>query len=189
MMCKQIPNGMLSDLFKSEERIKILYYTLYRKEASVSRTAKDTGTNKGLVSRYLEMMSRSGLLLRKNRSYCLAENHKVRAVKILLNLEKLKTDTIKFPWMSGLGIFGSWAIGTNMIESDLDVWVRADSYPPELEIAKLQNAIKKMAGCETNIVVLTPQKMKEIREKDLPFYNSLLRESIVLVGENIEWMG
>jgi predicted nucleotidyltransferase len=189
MMHKQISIGMLSKLFKTEERIKILYYVLYREESSVSKAARETGTNKGLVSRYLDMLAELDLILRKNRTYHLAESPKVRAIKVLLNLEKIKVGKIRFDWIRGLGIFGSWAIGTNTVESDLDVWVRADSYPPELEIAKLQDILKTMAGCETNLVVLTPQKMKEIREKDAPFYNSLLRESIVLAGENIERMG
>jgi len=35
---------------------------------------------------------------------------------------------------------------------------------------------------EVNLVVLTPQKINELREKDKPFYNSLVRDSVVLWG-------
>lgn len=95
-------------------------------------------------------------------------------------------EPITFDWATGMGIFGSWAQGTNTYESDMDVWVRARKYPPESDLAKLQNALKKAAGCETNLLVLTQEKMREIRSKDVPFYNSLMKTSIVLAGEPIE---
>jgi hypothetical protein len=43
-----------------------------------------------------------------------------------------------------------------------------------------------MAGVEVNMLVLTPEKMKSIKMADQPFYNSLLRTSIVLKGGSIE---
>jgi predicted nucleotidyltransferase len=177
---------MLTDLFKTEERLKILYYVLYRNYAGVTLVSKETGTNKGLVSRYLNKLARYGMLRKTDKKYSVVDSAMVRAVKILLNLNRLGTEPMTFNWVIGMGIFGSWAQGTNTYESDLDVWVRAERYPPELDLAKLQGALKKMAGCETNLLVLTQEKLREIRTKDAPFYNSLMRTSIVLAGEPIE---
>lgn len=177
---------MLTDLFKSKERVKILYYVLYRDNVSVTRVSKETGTNKGLVSRYLDKLARHGLLKKIDKKYHVPDKAMVRAVKVLLNLDRLGAMPVDLGRVRGIGIFGSWAQGTNTYESDIDVWIRVESYPPEKELAQLQNVLRKVAGCETNLLVLTPQKMSELRSKDAPFYNSLLRASIVLAGEPIE---
>lgn len=177
---------MLTDLFKTEERLKILYYVLYRDNVVVTQVSKETGTNKGLVSGYLNKLAKYGLLRKQDKKYNVAANATTRAVKILLNLDRLGMAPITYDWVMGMGIFGSWAQGTNTYESDIDVWVRTERYPPENDLAKLQNTLKKAAGCETNLLVLTQEKMREIRSKDIPFYHSLVRTSIVLAGEPIE---
>ena len=177
---------MLIDLFKSEERIKILYYVLYRDNVGVTQASKETGTNKGLVSVYLNKLARDGLVKKKDKKYIIVDNAKLRAIKVLLNLDRLGAVPIKFNRARGIGIFGSWAQGTNTYESDIDVWISAESYPPEKELAKLQSTLRKAVGCEANLLVLTPKKMQEIKAKDIPFYHSLVRTSIVLEGEPIE---
>ena len=60
---------MLTDLFKSEERVKILYYVLYRDYVGVTQVYKATGTNKGLVSGYLNKLARYGLLRKIDKKY------------------------------------------------------------------------------------------------------------------------
>jgi len=177
---------MLIDLFKSKERVKILYYVLYRDNVSVTGVSKETGTNKGLVSRYLDNLARHELLQKIDKKYRVLDNAMVRAIKVLLNLDRLSPKPVTFDQVHGIGIFGSWAQGTNTYKSDIDVWIRVERYPPEKELAQIQNALRKAAGCEINLLVLTPQKMRELRSKDAPFYNSLVRTSIVLDGEPIE---
>ena len=88
--------------------------------------------------------------------------------------------------MAGIGIFGSWAEGTNTYESDLDMWIMVDPYPSEHELARLQKDIRTMAGVEVNMLVLTDEKVERIKRTDLPFYNSLVRTSIILKGESID---
>ncbi len=177
---------MLADLFKTEERVRLLRYVLYRDNVGVTQVSRETGINKGLVSGYLKKLANYGLLRKKDRKYVARDNAMVRSIKVLLNLDRIGREPIDYDWARGVGIFGSWAQGTNTYESDIDVWVKADHYPPEKELAQLQNAFKKAAGCETDLLVLTPQKMQEIQTRDMPFYNSLSKTSIVLAGEPIE---
>lgn len=177
---------MLTGLFKTEERIRILRYALYRNNVSVTAVSKETMTNKGLVSGYLSNLAKQGLLRKEGKKYRAQDNAMVSAVKVLLNLDRLGMIPVDFDWIRGMGIFGSWAQGTNTYESDIDVWIRVDSYPPEKELAKLQSDLWKKAGCEVNLLVLTPEKIRDILARDIPFYNSLARTSIVLEGEPIE---
>ena len=86
----------------------------------------------------------------------------------------------------GLGLYGSWARGTNHQESDLDVWVRADSLPPESVLARLQKDLSQQADCEVNLLVLTPEKLERLKREDKPFYNSLVMDSVTLNGESLE---
>jgi predicted nucleotidyltransferase len=87
----------------------------------------------------------------------------------------------------GLGLYGSWARGTNHQDSDLDVWIKADSLPPESELARLQRDLSLQAGSEVNLLVLTPEKLERLKRDDPPFYNSLVTNSVTLKGEPLEY--
>jgi predicted nucleotidyltransferase len=86
----------------------------------------------------------------------------------------------------GLGLYGSWARGTNHQGSDLDVWIRADSLPPETELARLQKNLSLQVDSEVNLLVLTPEKLERLKREDPPFYNSLVYNSVILKDESIE---
>ena len=126
---------MLTELFKTEERAKILRYVMFRSNFSVSEVSRATGVNKGLVSRYLRLLEELWLLQRDGRKYALLDGALPRAVRLILNLEKLDLSTLGMgpieglKGLKGLGLYGSWARGTNHLDSDLDVWISADSYP------------------------------------------------------------
>jgi len=183
---KLIPVFMLTELFKTKERVNILYYILYQNAFTVKQVSKETGVTKGLVSRYLNYLNRAGLLNRLGNSYRTKDCAHTRAVKLLLNLNKLQIDSLDINWAAGTGIFGSWTQGTNTYESDLDVWVKVKAYPSEYELARLQKDIRTMADVEVNLLVLTPEKIEGMKKADPPFYNSLIRTSVVLKGESIE---
>ncbi|MDI3488537.1 MAG: hypothetical protein PWR26_1254 [Methanosarcinales archaeon] len=177
---------MLVELFKSEERLRILYYSLYQRDFTVTQVSRETGVTKGLVSRYLNKLTEFGLLVKHGRVYRFGDSAMIRVIKLLLNLNKIDEDSLKRDWIKGFGLFGSWAKGTNTDESDLDVWIKTETYPSEFELGKLQKKLREMVGTEVNLVVLTHQKIKELKEKDRPFYNSIVNDSIVLWGESIE---
>lgn len=176
---------MLTYLFNSKERLKILYYCFYRGEFTVAQVTKNTGVTKGLVSRYLNTLHKHKLLTRSKRTFVYINSSRTMAIKILLNLNKINEKKLIYKWMTGFGIFGSWATGTNTYESDIDVWIKTKTYPSELELSQLQNKIKIMTESEVNLIVLTPDKISELQQKDKPFYHSLIHDSIVLWGELI----
>ena len=126
---------MLTELFKTEERAKILRYVMFRSSFSVSEISRATGVNKGLVSCYLRLLEELWLLQRDGRKYALLDGALPRVIRLLLDLEKLDLYTLAtgpievLKGLKGLGLYGSWARGTNHLDSDLDVWICADSYP------------------------------------------------------------
>jgi predicted nucleotidyltransferase len=177
---------MLTELFKTEERAKILRYVMFRSAFSVAEVSRATGITKGLVSRYLRRLVEHGLLHKEGRTYSPLDGAHSRAVKLLLNLERFDLSALSLGSAKGLGLYGSWARGTNHQDSDMDVWIRVDSLPPESELARMQRDLGLQASSEVNLLVLTPEKLERLKRDDVPFYNSLVMNSVTLKGEPLE---
>ncbi len=177
---------MLTELFKTAERASVLRYVMFHSAFNVAEVCRATGVTKGLVSRYLRSLVKHGLLQKEGRIYSPCDGAYSRAVKLLLNLERIDHSTLSLGSARGLGLYGSWARGTNHQDSDLDVWIMADSLPAESELARLQRDLSLQAGSEVNLLVLTPEKLERLKRYDPPFYNSLLFNSVTLKGESIE---
>jgi len=169
---------MLIELFKTEERARVLRYVMFRSAFSVVEVSRATGVTKGLVSRYLRLLVEHGLLQKEGREYSPHDGAHSRAIKLLLNLERIDLSALSLGSARGLGLYGSWARGTNHQESDLDVWIKADSLPPESVLARLQKDLSLQAGSEVNLLVLTPEKLERLRSEDPPFCNSLFMNSV-----------
>jgi predicted nucleotidyltransferase len=175
---------MLSEIFKTEERIRILRHISLRQSATVGTVALATGVSKGLVSGYLNMLAREGLLRPENRAFHRDDTPLWPAIKRLLNLDLLK-DTIVLPeWARGVGIYGSWAGGTNTTESDLDLWVLVDTASSDTEIraAELEGTLAMHTRCEVNTLILTPDRVRHLREHDRPFYTALTTGHVTMEG-------
>lgn len=177
---------MLSDLFKTKERLKILNYVIYKDAFTTTQAALETGITKGLVSRYLRSLEACKLLIKSGNIYHPMVSARLKATKLLLNLDRIQIDSLDLSWAKGMGIFGSWAEGTNTLESDLDMWVKVEKYPSEFDLAKLQKDLRLMTGAEVNLLILTSGKIEDLKVADPPFYNSLVRTSLVLKGEPLE---
>jgi predicted nucleotidyltransferase len=108
-----------------------------------------------------------------------------RSVKVLLNLERLEP-AIRLPeWAEGIGIYGSWAEGTNIDESDIDLWILASRYPGDTESGNLRAAITGALGTEVHLLFLTREKLEALKTGDEPFYRSLMRTALLLRGTDL----
>jgi len=177
---------MLVELFKTEERACILRYVMFRKSFRASEVSRATGVTKGLVSRYLRLLEACDLLQKTGREYSPQDGPNSRTIRVLLNLERIDLPALSLVPARGLGLYGSWARGTNDRESDLDVWIKADNIPSEILLAKLQGDLSLKAESEVNLLVLTPEKLERMKREDAPFYNSLIMNFLTLKGEPIE---
>jgi predicted nucleotidyltransferase len=181
---KTITIFMLSKLLSSKERLKVLEYILYRNSFKVTEVSKELTLSKGFVSEFLTFLYKKKLIDKKNH-YCLSKSPLVNALKLLLNVNKIDVSKIKKSYFKGIGLYGSWANGTNMYDSDLDIWIKVDVYPDENEIASLSKTLRKMTNSEIQLLILTPKKIKQIKS-DKPFFSSLYYSSYILWGESIE---
>jgi predicted nucleotidyltransferase len=177
---------MITYLFKTDERVRMLENILEKYQFTVKDISTDSNVSKGLVSRYLDSMKKDGLLKRSGRTYQVKDQSYTRALKIILNLEKIKWDEISPKWITSAGLYGSWASGTNKEDSDLDIWIKVDQYPSEDDLNNLYKILKERTSSELNILILTTEKLDSLKENDVPFYNSLKEGSLILEGELIE---
>lgn len=179
---------LLCELFKTEERIKILRHIAREQVFNSVSVVEATGTSKGHVSKYLNLLAGHGLIVKEGRRYLWVENAESIQIKKMLNIDLL-WQKISLPnWADGVGIYGSVAEGKDRRESDLDIWVLVENYDNQTEInaAKLERTITEATGMEAHILLLTKDKLEELRKTDIPFYERLMSRSIPLKGESIE---
>ncbi|MGA2161101.1 MAG: nucleotidyltransferase domain-containing protein [Methanoregula sp.] len=174
----------LSALFRTGERITLLRAALLVPACTVQQIAAKTGLSKGLVSPYLALLEREGLLTRIDRTYQLKFSPVTVAVKRLLNTDLITGAFQKPAWASGTGIYGSWALGTNTEESDIDLWVYVKTLPSGIMVAELEREVSRAVSAEVHILVLTQEKMAGLKSTDEPFYRSFVKQSITLEGES-----
>jgi len=155
----------LSALFRSEERITLLRTVLVLPACTVQQIATKTGLSKGLVSLYLGLLEHEGMLERKDRTYTLKFSPLSIAVKRLLNID-LVTSVFKKPaWATGIGMYGSWAEGTNTEESDIDLWAFSEKLPPGTAVAELEWGISRSLSAEVHLLVLNRDKIAAMKKK------------------------
>ncbi|MCK4456898.1 MAG: ArsR family transcriptional regulator [Thermoplasmata archaeon] len=175
----------LVSLFGSRERLKILEHVMSRKGLRVTDIAKELNVSKGLVSKFMRTLLDSGIVRKSDGAfYSPSDSYATRQIKRVINLSKVNLRRIDRKMIDGMGIYGSWARGTNTIESDADIWVKAEEYPPQEYLAKLSAQLRRIFGCEIRLLVLTPTKTQELMKDDV-FFSALTRDSVLLWGEDI----
>ncbi len=103
----------------------------------------------------------------------------------MLNMEGIDAKALAPGSASGLGPYGSYARDTNDLDSDIDVWIGAESLPSESELARLNRDLSLQAEAEVNLLVLTPEKLESLKRDDPTFYRSLAMSSLTLKGEDL----
>ena len=174
----------LSALFRTGERIALLRAALTAPSCTVQQLAAKTRLSKGLVSPYLALLEREGLLVRKDRIFTVKNSSWTEAVKRLLNIDRVSSVFRQPAWALGIGMYGSWAEGTNTDESDLDLWVLCASRPTGVKVAEIEREVSRALSVEVHLLVSTPEKMETMKETDEPFYRSFTKQSITLEGES-----
>lgn len=175
----------INKMFSTPEREEILSEALYAEEISVSELARNLCLSKGLASQYLRFLVKESILRRKGRKFSVdRENPKVKALKVLLNVKQLSEIFVYLKDVKGsIGLYGSWANGTNTKESDVDIWVKGEL--SEEKIAELKGKISRKMGKIIEILLLDENRLKRMKKDDPMFYHSLVFGSITLKGESL----
>lgn len=122
---------------------------------------------------------------KKNRSIISLnkENAMIKEIKRLINLNDFMNTKAydKLKKTGRIGIYGSYANGTNDNESDLDIWIRTEK--KEMELRPIIRAMEQEMKTRINPLILTEQKLSQLKRNDPEFYTRLILTSI---GEKID---
>jgi len=174
-------------MFSSPERLKVVELLLFRPETvlKVREIAKKVRVSPALVSGTITLLKKAKIIRGSKVDYF----HPVaKSLKIMLNIEKLESIKLiqkarsLFKDCTGIGLYGSWANGTNTKDSDLDLWIKSDKESAE-KVSELRRIFKRL-GIEANIIMLTEKRMEKLKENDFVFY-CMLYNSFILWGEGL----
>jgi len=177
-------NTNISKLMSTKERIKILLYILYLKEARVGETAKQLKLSKGLISKYFDILCNEKIIKKKGNFFLINDNYKTKSIKIMLNILKIPKIFSKYNFIKAVGLYGSSAKGTNTEKSDIDLWIKI-SKAEDNEIARLNSELNNKSE-KIKLLILDDKKLKELKKSETMFYHSLYFGSIVLYGNENE---
>ena len=86
----------MENIFSTSERIRILDAVIYRNgNISVNSIAGELMLSKGLVSKYLDMLAKDGILKRAGGKFLVTESAFGKGIKILLNIRKIPAPALK----------------------------------------------------------------------------------------------
>lgn len=176
------------ELFATKERVNLLKRILNHpyEELKVRELAKKVNLSPAFVSKYLKILKKN-FNLKENKLEL--TNPLIKALKILVNMEKLReiiTDVRELiPEAIGIGVYGSWAAGTNYEESDVDLWIKVTRFPEDIFIAQLRKRIIEKCNADASILLLEDEKIKQLKKNDSIFYYALIH-SFLLWGATID---
>jgi predicted nucleotidyltransferase len=175
-------------LFSTKEREEILSYLLTNpsEEITMRGLARKLKLSPGQVHKYIGILKKEGLFERKR----LKETPLTSSLRLLWNLKRIDDAGIVgilrrgFTKVAGVGMYGSWASGTNLEDSDLDLWVKTETEPKDIEIAKVRKELEAKIKVPVDVVIATPERLEHFRVKSDSFYFSLYNGKL-LWGEGL----
>lgn len=172
----------MENIFSTKERIRILDAVIYKEgNISVNSIASQLRLSKGLLSKYLDILAKEGILKRANGKFIVTDSALGKGIKILLNIRKIPLLVLKkHSFVKSAGLYGSCAKGENNEESDIDLWIRIDDVSEE-KLAGLSSELNKRLE-KLKILFLTDKKIEKLKKEDELFYHSLTFGSITIYG-------
>lgn len=178
----------IQPLLSTPQRARILIHVLEDPERAlrVADAARELQIAKGLVSSYFKLLLKQKIAQRKEKGIVAdLSNPVTRVLRILINLERLDIRPLLRLKPRGIGLYGSWARGTNSPRSDVDIWMTLSRKAKEQDIALAQAALSRSLGADVRLLVLDPQRLESVR-KDPTFYPALMYSTLMVYGEPLE---
>ena len=178
----------LSSVFDKYVEIKILRYLLQASSGiSVSALAKSAKVNKASVSIFLRKLEKDGVVTKSEignvHLYVANDSPLLHQLKVTFSLTELTeaglvenllkaNDTI-----TSVVLYGSHASGTDDDRSDLDILLVVGN-KKKISLTELEDELGKGISLES----FTLSDWKKTKKENTPFYDSVIRNHIILWG-------
>jgi len=174
------------DLVSTPEREKVAGHVLRHSSQPIriNAMARELHLSPGQVHKCVQRM-RDLELVREDR---IIEGPRITSLRRMFNVSELEEKKIAsliqegFKPCLGIGVYGSWASGTNTEDSDLDIWIKLGIQPPDASIAATRRKIQQRLGVSVDFVFATRERMQDIAAKSPSLFYAL-HQGIVLWGE------
>jgi len=175
-------------LLSTNEREEILGYILEHpsERINMNKLARVLGLSLGQIHKYVTILREYKLVIDDR----LQEIPLTCALRLLWNIKRIKEGDVvgilrrSLPDITGIGVYGSWASGTNSEEADLDLWINMEKEPDDISIAKVRRELETRMRLSVDLTVTTVERLNHLRKKSDAFYFSLYN-GIVLWGERL----
>src|SRR3989338_792817 len=154
-----------------------------KEQLHIRDIADNLGISPGTVHKLAAFLKKTGLASetkQKNRILLSLNKHHpiLKEIKRIINFNDILNAPAyrKLRKFGKIGIYGSFASGTNDKDSDLDIWIQTSR--KELELRPLIRELEKQLNTRVNPVFLTSQKIIYLKKDDPEFYTRLLLTSI-----------
>ena len=172
-------NKRIQDVFVSTSEQRIYTFLCnHPHESFFDKEISDkTGLSRGATNIALRKLAKAGIINKERKGRMLfysvtLSDPRVRYWKILNNILKIQSIVTKLKkWSEKIILFGSAAEGTNIPESDVDIFVLTSNL----------ESVKKYASKPMNIqlIIKRPLEFVEMEKKDPEFHNEV-SQGIVL---------
>ncbi len=137
----------LQELFSTKERELIINYLLDNPNVEINmyQIAKKLKISRSQVHKYVSILRRENIV--KGKKFL--NMPLINSLRLTRNLNKINEFNIVkilqkyFPRAEGIGIYGSWAKGTNDESADLDFWIKMQNLQKILKLQKRAARLSK----------------------------------------------
>jgi predicted nucleotidyltransferase len=155
----------------------------------IREISENTGTSPARVHQAIKLFKKFGFIKvekikNKKMIFLNRENILLNKIRQLINIYDLQSHGSfkELKRHGSVGIYGSFAAGKDMPESDIDLWIYTKNHVDAVKIKKVTRELEIDFKKEVKLLVLTDKKIKDLKENDPEFY---FRLKLTSVGEDI----
>lgn len=175
--------------FFTKKNLAILKELASKKETYIREISENTGISPAHVHQAIKLFKRSCFIrekkLKNKKIISLDRDNTILSkTRQLINIYELQNhESFKeLKKYGSVGIYGSFAAGTDTPESDIDLWIYSKKHLDTIKLKSIARTLETNFKKEIKLLVLTDEKIKNIKEKDPEFY---FRLKLTSIGEDI----
>ena len=166
--------------FNIREKVLEVVFKWPTTEFTVRDLAKRVKASAPTISKIVKDLEKEGIVkIKKEKNYFKitgnVENEKFRELKRaynILSLSELKNEIVRNVSPNLICVFGSYAFGEDIEDSDIDIFVEADKYP-DIDLSTFERKLNRKIHLIVGRLEKMPKELKESILSGVVLYGSV----------------